>query len=201
MIVACAAYLVAFVIFLLIYFGFYRPLFCQHFPGEINDLISVVPSIPLVELERWVSEEMSDLMVRKLTPKEQRKARNGRRKMIAERLIPVEMSATLVLAFTRQEVRSIRNRPPGPRSERDRLMESLFERSQHFCLMLTFAKATRLFMPWDTQRLIKFHREMVMNEVRDFLILFLKLSATYGELCRENLIAALDVWELAEESS
>jgi hypothetical protein len=200
MIVACTVYVVAFAIFLLIYFGIYRPLYSYPFPGEIADVIPAVSSIRLAELERWVSEEMCDLMAQKLTPREQRKARNRRRKMIAERLIPVEANARLLLAFTRHEVRSIRNKPPGPRSERDRLMENLFERAQYCCLLLTFAKASRIFMPWDTRRLIKFHREMVMNDVRELLLLFLKLSATYGEYCRENLLVALDVWELAEEA-
>src|SRR6185437_876777 len=200
MIIACAVYVVAFAIFLLIYFGIYRPLYSYPFPGEIADVIPAVSSIRLAELERWVSEEMCDLMAQKLTPREQRKTRNRRRKMLAERLIPVEANARLLLAFTRHEVTFIRNKPPGPRSERDRLVENLFERAQYCCLLLTFAKASRIFMPWDTQRLIKFHREMVMNDVRELLLVFLKLSATYGEYCRENLLVALDVWELAEEA-
>lgn len=200
MIVAGTVYLVAFLIFLLIYVGIYRPLYSHPFPGEIVDVIPAVSAISLAELERWVSEEMSDIMAQRLTPREQRIARRRRRQVIAERLAPVEANARLLLAFTRHQVRSTRSKPPGPRSERDRLMEVLFERAQYCCLLLTFAKVSRAIMPWDTQRLIKFHREMVMNEVRELLLLFLKLSATYGGHCRENLLAALDVWELAEEA-
>lgn len=188
-------------VLLVVYFAIYRPLHSHPYPGEIVDVIPAVSSIRLVELERWVSEEMSDLMAQKLTPKELRLAMRRRRQMIAEQLIPVESNARLLLAFTRHQVRSIRSKPPGPRSERDRLMEDLFERAQYCCLLLTFAKASRIVMLWDTQRSIKFHREMVMNEVRELLLLFLKLSATYGEYCRDNLLAALDVWELAEENA
>jgi hypothetical protein len=200
MIVTCIGGLLLAWAFSLLYFALYRPLYSHPYPGEIVDVIPAVLTINLLELERWVSEEMSDLMAQKLTPREQRKARRRRRQMIADRLAPVEANAKLLLAFTRHQVRSIRSRPPGPRSERDRLMEDLCERAQYCCLLLTFAKASRTFMPWDTQRLITFHREIVRNEVRELLLLFLKLSETYGEYCRENLLAALDVWELAEEA-
>jgi len=200
MIVACAACLLLILAFLLLYFILYRPLYSQPFPGEMLDVIAAVSNIRLVELERWVSEEMSDLMATKLTPRELRMARRRRRQMIADRLAPVEVNSRLFLAFARQQMKSVRSKPPGPRSERDRLMEELFERSQYCCLLLTFAKASRVFMPWDVQRQIKFHRETVVKEVRELLLLFLKLSATYGECCHDNLLAALDVWELADES-
>lgn len=200
MIISCVAFLLLVLALSLLYFAIYRPLYCHPFPGEIVDVIPVVSAVSLAELERWVSEEMSDLMAQRLTLREQRLARRRRRRLIAERLAPVEANARLVLAFTRYQVRAIRSKPPGPRSERDQLMEVLFERAQYCCLLLTFAKASRAILPWDTQRLIKFHREMVMNDVRELLLLFLKLSATYGGHCRDNLLAALDVWELAEEA-
>jgi hypothetical protein len=200
MIIICAAYGVAVIIFALVYFGIYRPLYSESFPGEIIDVIPAFSTVGLVELERWVSDEMSSLMVQRLTPREQRVARRRRRQIIAERLAPVEANARLILAFTRQQTRVIRSKPPGPRSERDRLMEQLFERSQYCCLLLTFARASRILMPWDTGRLIQFHRGIVVKEVRELLLMFMKLSATYGEHCRENLLAALDVWELAEEN-
>jgi hypothetical protein len=79
-------------------------------------------------------------------------------------------------------------------------MEELYERCQYCCMLLAFAKASRIVLAWDTQRLIKFHRAIVMNEIRAMLVLFLRLSATYGERCRENLLMALDVWELAEDN-
>lgn len=200
MIVTCIGGLLLAWAFSLLYFALYRPLYSHPYPGEIVDVIPAVLTINLLELERWVSEEMSDLMAQKLTPREQRIARRRRRQVIADRLVPVEANARLLLAFTRHQVRSMRSKPPGPRSERDRLMEDLFERSQYCCLLLTFARASRIFMPWDTQRLITFHREIVRNDVRELLLLFLKLGGTYGEYCRDNLLAALDVWELAEEA-
>ena len=200
MIVASVLYAVAFLVFLLIYFGIYRPLFSHSFPGDMIDVIPAVSTVGLAELGRWVSEEMSSFMAQRLTPREQRMARRRRRKIIADRLAPVEANAKLIFAFTRQQVRILRSKPPGPRSERDRLMEQLFQHAQYCCLLLTFAKASRIFMPWDTHRLIKFHRDIVMNEIRELLLLFLNLSATYGEHYRENLLAALDVWELAEET-
>lgn len=192
--------LLAILLLLVCYFAVYRPLHSQPFPGELVDVIPAVSAISLVELERWVSEEMTTLMAQTLTPREQRIARRRRRQVIADRLAPVEANARLVLAFARYQVRSIRTRPPGPRSERDRLLEVLFDRAHYCCLLLTFAKAGRVILRWDTGRLIRFHREIVMNEVRELLLLFLKLSATYGEHCRENLLAALDVWELAEDA-
>lgn len=200
MIAASVLYAVAFLLFLLIYVVIYRPLYSHPFPGDMIDLIPAVSTVGLAELERWVSEEMSNLIAQKLTPREQRIAERRRRQMIADRLAPVEANARLILAFTRQQARILRSKPPGPRSERDRLMEQLFECAQYCCLVLNFAKISRMFMPWDTRRLIQFHRQIVMNDVREFLLLFLQLSATYGEYCRENLLAALDVWELAEET-
>lgn len=200
MIIFFVAFLLLVLALSLLYVAVYRPLYSHPFPGEFVDIIPAVSPLSLVELERWVSQEMSDLMAQKLTPREQRIAKRRRRQMISERLAPFEENARLVLAFTRYQVRSTRSKPPGPRSERDRLMEMLFERAQSCCLLLTFAKASRTLLPWDTQRLIKFHREIVMNDVREFLRLLLKLSSTYGEYCRENLLVALDVWELAEET-
>ena len=199
MIVTVVACLLSALIFALLYIALYRPLYSHPYPGEIIDVIPAASSVSLAELERWVSEELSTIMARRLTPREQRLASRRRRKIIAERLVPVEANARLILAFTRQQVRMLRSRPPGPRSERDRLMEELFHHAQYCCLLLTFAKGSRIFMPWDTRRLIKFHRDIVMNEIRELLLLFLNVSATYGERYRDNLLAALDVWELAEE--
>jgi hypothetical protein len=62
MIVACVACLLFILAFSLLYAILYRPLYSQPFPGEIVDVISSVSNIRLAELERWVSEEMSDLM-------------------------------------------------------------------------------------------------------------------------------------------
>lgn len=199
MIVICIACLLLALAFVVLYLALYRPLYSHPYPGELLDVIPAVWSMNLAELERWVSEEMSKLLAQKLTPRGQRMAERRRRKMIAERLAPVEANARLILAFTRQQVRVLRSKPLGPRSERDRLIEQLFDRAQYCCLLLNFAKASRIFMPWDTRRLIQFHRKIVTNEVPELLRLFLKLSGTYGEYCRENLLAALDVWELAEE--
>jgi hypothetical protein len=197
MIVLCAGYLLATIFFLLIYCAIYRPLHSYPYPGELVDVIPAVLNVRLAELERWVSDEMSVLIAGTLSPREQRLARRRRRRVISDRLVPVEGNARLCLAFTRQQMRCLRSKPPGPRSEHDRLLEDLFAHSQYCCLLLTFAKAIRL-LPWDRERMIKFHRETVVREVREFLLVFLKFAATHGDYQRDNLLACLDCWELEE---
>jgi hypothetical protein len=199
MIFLSAIYALAGLLFLVIYFGIYRPLYSAPFPGELLDVIPAVAGIRLAELERYVSEEMTVLMAESLTPREQRIARKRRRQVISAGLAPIEADARLCLAFSRPKVRQLRNQPPGPRSERDRLIEDLFEQAQYCCLLLTFAKVSRTLMPWDAGRMITFHREIVLKEVRRLLLVFLQLSGTYGEHHRSNLLACLDCWELDEE--
>ena len=198
MIVSCAGYLLAILILSSIYYAIYRPLHSHPYPGELVDVIPAVLNVRLAELERWVSDEMSVLITGTLSPKEQRLARRRRRQMISDRLVPVEGNARLCLAFTRQQIRCLRSKPPGPRSERDRLLEDLFAHAQYCCLLLTFAKAIRMFMPWDRERMIRFHRETVVREVREFLLVFLRFAGTYGDYQRDNLLACLDCWELDE---
>ena len=200
MIAPCAAYLVALFLFLLIYFGIYRPLFSCPYPGEIGDLIAAVQNVRFAELDRLLSEEMSDLMSRSLSPRDQRKARRRLRHAISIRMAAIEADVHLCLAFTRHEVLALRRKAPGPRTERDRLLEDVFEKAQSCSLVLAFAKANRVFLPWDQQRLLKFHRETVMEEVRELVRGFVKLSATYGEHRCENLIVALDAWDVIEDS-
>jgi hypothetical protein len=199
MIVPCVAVLLVGSFFAVVYLAIYRPLFSQPYPGEILDTIGVVANVRLTELELWVSKEMSDRITERLTPREQRIARRERRKIIAERLAPAESNARLCLASIGPEVRMLRGKPAGPRSERDRLMEELFEQAQYCCLLLTFAKVSRTLLPWDVDRMIRFHREVVLQEVRQLLLVFLRLTETYGHHYRENLLACLDCWELDEE--
>jgi hypothetical protein len=209
---AVAGYVLLISSFSLIYFGFYRPLFSHPYPGEFNDVIPAVSNIRLAELERWVSEEMSTLIAGTLSPREQRLARRRRRQMISDRLAPAEANARLCLAFTRPQVRRLRSKPsecryarrhrasgvlPARRSERDRLLEELFERSQHCCLLLILAKVIRM-LPWDRERMIRFHRETVVREIREFLLVFVRFAGTYGDYQRDNLLACLDCWELDE---
>jgi hypothetical protein len=200
---AIAAYLFLISFFSLIYFGFYRPLFSHPYPGELADVISSVSSVRLVELERVVSEEMSARIAETLSPREQRLARRRRPQAISDRLAPVEANARLCVAFTRPQVRLLRKKGPRrqacrrrSRPERDRLLEELFKLSQDICLLLIFAKAVRVLMPWDRERMIRFHRETVLPEVRDFLCVFVQYAGTFGDCQRENLLTWLDCWEL-----
>lgn len=202
---AVAAYLLLISFFSLIYFGLYRPLHSHPYPGELADVISAVSSVRLVELERVVSEEMSVRIAETLTPREQRLAERNRTRGISDRLAPVEANASLCVAFTRPQVRLLRKKGPGrqacrrrSRSERDRLLEELFKRAQDCCLLLVFAKAVRVLMPWDRERMIRFHRETVVPEVREFLRVFVEYAGTFGVVERENLLAWLDCWELDE---
>lgn len=93
----------------------------------------------------------------------------------------------------------VRGNDPTEFSEREWLLQEVFERAQSCSLLLTFAKATRFLMPWDVQRFLKFHRETVMHEIRELMVVFVKLSGTYGEHHRENLLTALDAWDLIDE--
>lgn len=193
-------YLVAAAVFLLIYVGVYRPLFPKRDPGDIGDVIAVVQNVRLQELERLLSDEMSRLMWRDLTESEQRRVQRERGRAIAARLEPLTTNVRLCLAFTRKRAMEIRGTDPGAFTEREWLLQHTFQKAQSCSLLLTFAKATRLLMPWDVQRFLKFHRETVMHETREVMVLFVKLSETYGEHHRENLLAALDAWELIDES-
>jgi hypothetical protein len=204
-VVFCVLCLLAISFFLLMYLGFYRPLFSHPYPGELVDVISAVSNVRLSELERLVSEEMSARIAETLSPREQRLAKRNQNHMISDRLAAVEINASLCVAFTRPQVRLLRNKRPKPqacrtrsRSERDRLLEELFKLSEDCCLLLIFAKAVRMFMPWDRERMIRFHRETVLREVREFLLVFLRFAGTYGDYQRENLLACLDCWELDE---
>ena len=199
MIVPYIAFLLLGLVFLLVYLAIYRPLHSRAYPGEIVDAIPAVANVKLRELERWVSQELNDQIAERLTPREQRIARRELRKVIAERLAPAEANARLCLAAVRPEVRMLRGKPAGPRSERERLLEDLFEQSQYCCLLLTFAKASRTLLPWDVERMIRFHRDVVVIEVRQLFLLFLRLTSTYGDHHRSNLLACLDCWELDEE--
>jgi hypothetical protein len=201
----CVLCLLAVSFLALIYFWYYRPLYSRPYPGELIDVISAVVNVRLVELERIVSEEMSTRIAETLSPREQRLARRGRRQAISDRLAPVEANASLCVAFTRPQVRRLRKKRQGPKacrrrsqSERDRLLEELFELAQNCCLLLSFAKVVRVLMPWDRERMIRFHRETVLPEVRNFLRVFVQYAGTFGEVERDNLLAWLDCWELDE---
>jgi hypothetical protein len=182
------------------YFGVYRPL--ASFPEQetLRDVIAMARSIRLPELEILVSNEMSSRMSRSLTPSEQRKLRRERRRAISLRMAPVEFDAGLFLAFTRRKAVKLRKEDPGTYTESDWLIQEAFERARSCCLLLAFAKAVRALLPWDARRWIVFHRETILVEVRELLLVFLRLTETYGAHHRENLLAVLDVWELAEEA-
>lgn len=193
-------YLVAGAIFLLIYLAVYRPLFSHPDPGEIGELIAVLQNVRLQELDRLLSDEMSNLISHDLTLSEQRTARRERRLAISARLDPIEMNVRLCLTFTRRKAMDVRGNDPEAFTEREWLLQHVFEKAQSCSLILTFAKASRFLVPWDVKRFLRFHRE-IMHEIRELIILFVKLSETYGEHHRENLLAALDCWELVDEGT
>jgi len=195
-----APYLIGVMVFLLIYLGVYRPLFSHRDPGDIGDVIAAVHNVRLQELDRLLSDEMSELMAHSLTPSKQRRAQRGRRLAISARLKPIEMDVRLCLAFSQRRAMEIRGNDPEAFTDRQWLLQEVFERAQSCSLLLTFAKATRCLVPWDVQRLLLFHRETVMHEVRELMVLFVRLSETYGEHHRDNLLAALDAWDLIDES-
>jgi hypothetical protein len=205
MIALFAGYLLVILVFALFYYTVYRPLYSRAYPGELADVISAVSNVRLVELERMVSEEMSTRIAETLSPREQRLAKRNRIRAISDRLAAVEANASLCVAFTRPQVRLLRRNRQGAkacrrrsRSERDRLLEELFKLSQDCCLLLIFARAVRVLMPWDRERMIRFHRETVLPEVRDFLRVFVEYAGTFGDCQRENLLTWLDCWELDE---
>ena len=193
-------YLIAGGIFVLLYLAIYRPLFSHRDPGEIGDVIAVVQNVRLQELDRLLSDEMSELMSRSVIPTKQRRAQRERRLAISARLKPIEIDVKLCLAFTEKRAMQIRGNDPASFTDREWLLQEVFDRAQSCSLVLTFAKATRFLVPWDVQRLLLFHRETVMHEVRELMVLFVRLSETYGEHHRDNLLAALDAWDLIDES-
>jgi hypothetical protein len=199
MIVLFAFYLLVALAFLLVHAAIYRPLFSRHYPGEFDDVIPSVSGVRLTQLQHWVSDEMTELIRTTLSPKEQRLITWRRPRMIARELEPFEANARLLLAFSRPQMRLLRRKPPGPRSERDRLIAELYQRSRYCCLLLSFAKMSRFVLRWDRQRMIRFHRETVVAELREMLTVLLRLAETYAEHRRDNLLAWLDCWELSEE--
>jgi hypothetical protein len=162
-------------------------------------VIPVVSKVRLTELERWVSEEMTEHIATRLSLQEQRAIRRRRPRAIGERLAPFEANARLCLAFAKPQMRVLRRKPPGPRAERDRLTEELFERSKYCCQLLAFAKAVRTLMPWDSERMLQFHREVVVVELRELLRAFLKLAGSHAVYHRDALLNYLECWELSEE--
>lgn len=196
-----AFYLFVALAFLLVHAVIYRPLFSRHYPGEFVDIVRAVSAVRLTELQNLVSKEMTELIRTRLSPKEQRLITRRRPRMIGWQLEPFEANARLLLAFSRPQMRVLRRKSPGPRSERERLIEELFDRSKHCCLLLIFAKIARILMRWDGERLIRFHRETVVVELRAMLAALLRLAGTYAEHYQDNLLAWLDCWELSEDGA
>jgi hypothetical protein len=151
-----------------------------------------------LELQTLVSQEMSD-RIAEHSAWERRKLTRWRPWAIADRLSPAEANVRLCLAFARWEARKIRKKRPGPRSERERLLADLYRQAQSCSLALMFARFSRVLAFWDTERLIRFHREVVVEEVRSLLLLLLKVAGTYGDHHRENMMSWLDCWELYDE--
>jgi hypothetical protein len=198
MIMFIMAAAIGLLLFVLIYLGIYTPLFSHFDPGEISDVILAVKSVRLREIDRLLSEEMSMLMAHKVAGVRGPIVQLRRRRAISVRLESVEANVGLFLAFSRRRALKIRRWDPETYSDQEWLLQDVFEKARGCILVLTFAKAVRTFLPWDMERLLNFHRETVMGEVRELMVLFLRLSETYGEWHRENLLTMLEAWELEE---
>jgi hypothetical protein len=181
-----------------IYFAFYLPLLSEPYPGGIAEVVRGVRNVKLVELRHLVSQEMTE-QIAQYCEWERKKLTRWRPKAIAERLEPAEANVRLCLAFARWEFRKIRKKPAGPRSEQERLIEELYRQAQVCSMALMFAKVIRVLAFWDTERLIRFHREVVLDELRACLFVLLQVAGTYGRHHRENMLAWLDCWELDDD--
>lgn len=186
-------------VFMIVYFGIYRPLLSHPDPGDMGELVVAVKEARLLELERLLSEEMTKLIALEVDGLKRLIVHLRRQRAISARLEPVETDVGLFLAFTRRKALKIRKWDPATYSDQEWLLQDVFEKARDCMLVLTFAKVARTLLPWDMERLLQFHREIVMQQVRELMLLFLKLSATYGEWHKENLLAMLDAWELAGE--
>lgn len=181
-----------------VYFAFYLPLASEPNPGDIAEVVRLVQNVKLIELKHLVSQEMTD-QIAQHCEWERKKLTRWRPGAIAERLEPAEANVRLCLAFARWEFRRIRRKPPGPRSELEQLIAELHRQAQSCSMVLMFAKVSRVLAFWDTERLIRFHREVVLEEVRACLFILLQVADSYGKHHRENMMTWIDCWELDED--
>jgi hypothetical protein len=180
-----------------------------HAPHEIGDLIAVVQDVKLRELDNLLSLEMNDLMLNRLTRKQLRTAEQQLWNMVSARMKALENDVRLILAFTQRQVALFDADPLAYDEERRELLQGILHKAKLcFFVMLLASMKRRLLLfsrlslgvlHWNTRNLAVLHRETVITEFKQLALLFLRLCETYGQHHSENLLAALDTWELAEE--
>lgn len=195
-------------VLLFAYVGIYR-LVVARAPRQIGDLIAVVQQVKLHELENLLSLEMNDLMMQRLNRKELRSAEQKLWNMVSDRMKALEADVRLILAFTQRQVARFDAEPLTHDDERRELLQGILHKAKLcFFVMLLAALNRKMLMLsrwthgrlyWNTRNLAVLHRETVIREFKQLALLFLQLCETYGQHHSENLLAALDSWDLAEE--
>lgn len=196
-------------VLLVAYIAIYR-LVVARAPRQIGDLIAVVQQVKLHELENLLSLEMNDLMMQRLTRKELRSAEQDLWNMVSARMKALEADVRLILAFTQRQVALFDAEPLTHDDERRELLQGILHKAKlcFFVMLLAAAKRRMLMLRrwsrgmlyWNTRSLAVLHRETVIREFKQLALLFLRLCESYGQHHSENLLAALDSWDLAEES-
>lgn len=193
---------------LVAYTAIYR-LVVARAPREIGDLIAVVQDVKLHELDHLLSLEMNELMMHRLNRKELRSAEQELWNMVSARMKALERDARLILAFTQRQVARFDAEPLTHDDERRELLQGILHKAK-LCFfimllaalkrkMLTLSRWSHGMLYWNTRNLAVLHRETVIREFKELALLFLQLCETYGQHHGENLLAALDTWDLAEE--
>jgi hypothetical protein len=195
-------------VLLVAYIGIYR-LVVARAPHKIGDLIALMQQVKLHELENLLSLEMNDLMMHRLNRSELRSAEQELWNMVSTRMKALEADARLILAFTQRQVALFDTEPLTHNDERRELLQGILHKAKlcFFVMLLAATKRKMLMLRrwshgmlyWNTRNLAVLHRETVIREFKQLALLFLQLCETYGQHHSENLLAALDSWDLAEE--
>jgi len=199
---------VTILVLLVAYISVYRVVVARA-PHEIGDLIAVVQEVKLHELDKLLSLEMNDLMMHRLNREELRSAEQALWNMVSARMKALEVDVRLILAFTQRQVALFDAEPLTHDDERRELLQGILHRAKlcFFVMVLAALKRKMLMLRrwshgklyWNTRNLAVLHRETVIREFKQLALLFLQLCETYGQHHSENLLAALDTWDLAEE--
>lgn len=189
-----------------LYIAIYR-FMIAHAPREIGDLISIVQDVKLRELDNLLSLEMSELMLQRLTRRELHSAEHELWNAVSARMKALENDVRLILAFTQRQVALLDADPLAQDEERRELLHGVLQKAKLcFFVMILAALKRRILLfsrwsygtlHWNTRKLAVLHRETVISEFRQLATLFLKLCDSYGPHHSDNLLAALDTWDLA----
>jgi hypothetical protein len=189
-----------------LYIAIYRSMIA-HAPREIGDLISIVEDVKLRELDNLLSLEMSELMLQRLTRRELNSAEHELWNAVSARMKALENDVRLILAFTQRQVALLNADPLAQDEEHRELLHGVLQKAKlcFFVMILAALKRKTLLLSrwsygtlhWNTRKLAVLHRETVINEFRQLAILCLKLCDSYGPHHSDNLLAALDTWDLA----